>query len=239
MSSVTFLGTGNFLVPPERYWNSFVLAGGGLTVLVEPSPSALPRLRRAGLSSADLDAVVISHFHPDHTFGWPFLLLDLMLSGRTKPLEVVGPPGVEAFLADMMRLGSCEDIVTEAGRRIDIRFREVSDTAGLIAFEAVRVDHVPELECYGYIFEIGGARVAYSGDTKPCSGLDFLAANCSTLIVECNGTRAAHSHMDTASLLALRERYPEPLMVATHIGADVGPVPGVLLPNDLEVVEAR
>ena len=36
MTELTFLGTGNFLAPPGRYWNSFVLDG---SVLVEPSPT--------------------------------------------------------------------------------------------------------------------------------------------------------------------------------------------------------
>jgi ribonuclease Z len=69
MTELTFLGTGNFLAP-GRYWNSFLLDG---TVLVEPSPTALPNLRRVGAAAGNLEAVVISHFHPDHTFGWPFL----------------------------------------------------------------------------------------------------------------------------------------------------------------------
>src|SRR5438094_10376588 len=74
--SITFLGTGNYLAP-GRYWNSFVLDG---IVLVEPSPTALPHLRHCGIRAGNLEAVVISHFHPDHTFGWPFLLLELLHS---------------------------------------------------------------------------------------------------------------------------------------------------------------
>ena len=39
VTELTFLGTGNFLAPPGRYWNSFVMDA---SVLVEPSPTALP-----------------------------------------------------------------------------------------------------------------------------------------------------------------------------------------------------
>ena len=39
MTELTFLGTGNFLAPPGRYWNSFVLADN---VLDAPAPTALP-----------------------------------------------------------------------------------------------------------------------------------------------------------------------------------------------------
>ena len=52
-SVVDFLGTGNFLAP-GRYWNSFVIDG---SVLVEPSPTALPNLRRCRLSVDTIDVV--------------------------------------------------------------------------------------------------------------------------------------------------------------------------------------
>src|SRR5215211_769702 len=67
---LTFLGTGNFSAP-ARYWNSFLI---GDRVLVEPSPAVLPNLRKAGINPRAIDVVFISHFHADHTFGWPFLL---------------------------------------------------------------------------------------------------------------------------------------------------------------------
>ena len=69
MTELAFLGTGNFLAPPGRYWNSFVM---DTSVLVEPCPTALPNLRRCGFSVEDVEVVVISHFHADHCFGWPF-----------------------------------------------------------------------------------------------------------------------------------------------------------------------
>ncbi len=149
--TVTFLGTGNFLVPPGRYWNSFVAdVEEGLTVLVEPSPTALPNLRRAGYAVEELDVIVISHFHPDHTFGWPFLLFEILRHGRSDPLHVVGPPGVAGFLEEMMRLGSTLDIQAEAHDRLDLRYVEAdgslaSQQAGELGFKAVRVDHVREL----------------------------------------------------------------------------------------------
>ena len=80
-TAATFLGTGNYLAP-DRYWNSFVLDGN---VLVEPSPACLPNLRKSGLSAAALDVVVISHFHADHTFGWPPCTRRSSAGSRTSP----------------------------------------------------------------------------------------------------------------------------------------------------------
>ena len=239
MTSVTFLGTGNFLAP-GRYWNSFVLDG---RILVEPSPTALPHLRRCGISARDIDVIVISHFHADHTFGWPFLLFEIVKVERDRPLFVVGPPGVDSFLAEMMRAGSVPSIHIAAHDQLDIRYVEVDGSwqeAGPLRFRAIEVDHVPYLRCFGYAFDRGDRTIGYSGDTRPCPGLDELVAACDALILECNGPHPPPpSHMDRDSVLALRQRFPDVPFVLTHVGESITAegIPHAVLPDDFETVE--
>jgi ribonuclease BN (tRNA processing enzyme) len=53
----------------------------------------------AGVDPLEIDAVALSHFHGDHIAGLPFLLLDYVYAHpRNRPLEVLGPPGVEERL---------------------------------------------------------------------------------------------------------------------------------------------
>ena len=237
MTSVTFLGTGNFLAP-DRYWNSFVIDG---SVLVEPSPSALPNLRRCGFSVGQIDSVVISHFHPDHSFGWPFLLLELLESRRERPLQVVGPPGVAGYLEAMMRLGSVIDIHNEAHAELEIVYTEVDrnwQEAGSLRFRGVEVEHVPHLECFGYVFD-RERTIGYSGDTHPCDGLDAIAGACEVLVLECNGLHRSKSHMDIEAVASLRDRYPELRIVLTHLGAgvDSAGLEGVTIPGDFDTLD--
>ena len=243
MTEAVFLGTGNFLAPEGRYWNSFVLDG---TVLVEPCPTALPHLRLAGLQAHDLDVIVISHFHPDHTFGWPFLLLELiestMRAGANRPQYVVGPPGVRQFLLDMCELGSIPNVVEAAAQLLDLRYVEVDGSpqeAGPLRFRGVEVDHVPYLRCFGYLFERDGRRVGYSGDTQPCAGLDELAAEADVLVLECNGPHAEGvpiTHMDEGSVRALRARHADTPFVLTHMGPglDLHGMKDIRVPADFE-----
>jgi len=238
-TSVTFLGTGNFLAP-DRYWNSFVLDG---TVLVEPAPTALPHLRRCGLAVERLDVIVISHFHPDHTFGWPFLLLELLTThGDDRPLFVVGPPQVEAFLADMMRLAGVPNIQRAAHQELDLRYVEVDGSwqeAGALRFRAIEVEHVPHLRCFGYLFDRDARAIGYSGDTRPCAGLDALAAASDVLVLECNGPHPPPlSHMDTDSVRSLRAKFPAVPFVLTHLGdhVDASGISEVTVPEDFETL---
>ena len=238
-TSVTFLGTGNFLAP-DRYWNSFVLDG---SVLVEPAPTALPHLRRCGLAVERLDVIVISHFHPDHTFGWPFLLLELLTThGDDRPLFVVGPPQVEAFLADMMRLAGVPNIQRAAHQELDLRYVEVDGSwqeAGALRFRAIEVEHVPHLHCFGYLFDRDARAIGYSGDTRPCAGLDALAAASDVLVLECNGPHPPPlSHMDTDSVRSLRAKFPAVPFVLTHLGdhVDASGISEVTVPEDFETL---
>lgn len=237
---LTFLGTGNALAQ-GRYFNSFLI---GERVLVEPSPVVLPHLRHTGADLAAIDTVFISHFHADHTFGWPFLLLEYLIGTRRRSdLWVVGPPGIQAQLEDMIRVGFYPQHDRDRGG-FDLRFVEVSgdgkeQEAGGIRFRSERVEHVPELECFGFVFELPGRRIGYSGDTRLCDGLRRLAAAADTLVLECNqrhGPTLVHMTLD--DVRTLRREIPETPFILTHLGNDIDPdgIPGVRLAKDLETL---
>jgi ribonuclease BN (tRNA processing enzyme) len=241
------LGTGNFLAPPGRYWNSFVMDGN---VLVEPCPTALPHLQRAGFGVDDVEVVVVSHFHADHCFGWPFLCQALGEAGGGRTVWVVGPPGIEAQLATMNEVGAVRIATRLASERLDMRFVEVTpdvgdgwQTAGPLRFRGVEVDHVPYLRCFGYLFDRpGGKVVGYSGDTTPCPGLDELATAADVLVLECNGKHplpeAPPVHMDEDSVGALHAAHPDTHLILTHLGEQVDTASfagtDVTVPNDFD-----
>jgi ribonuclease Z len=239
VTDVTFLGTGNFDAD-GRYWNSFVL---DRSVLVEPSPTAMPHLRKCGFTAAEIDAVVISHFHADHVFGWPFFLLEAAVSGHGRPLHVVGPPGVGRYLEDMTELGGIRVVQEFAEAELDMCFIEVDggwQEAGPLRFRAVEVVHVPHLRCFGYLFERDGLIIGYSGDTTPCPGLSEVARASDVLVLECNGShpgsRLPPTHMDEDSVRRLHQEHPDVQIVLTHMGADVDAsgIDGVIVPEDFQ-----
>jgi len=240
VATISFLGTGNYLAPAGRYWNSFVLDG---RVLVEPAPTALPHLRRCGFAMEQIDAVAISHFHADHTFGWPFVLLEALTRGRDRPLHVIGPPGVRDALADMMRVGNVPNVQTDAHNGLDIQYIDITGSwqqAGSLRVRGIEVEHVPYLRCFGYLFACDGVTVGYSGDTRPCDGIDEIAAAANVLVLECNGPHPPPpTHMDVDDVRDLHARYPDTRLNLTHLGADVTPadvadLPAVTVPADFD-----
>jgi ribonuclease BN (tRNA processing enzyme) len=237
VTELTFLGTGNFLAPPGRYWNSFVMDAN---VLVEPCPTALPHLRKCGFDPASIDVVVISHFHADHCFGWPFFLQAVAEAGGGRTLHIVGPPGLEEHLANMIDVAKVRSTLEMAHRRLDLRFVDVDgswqEAAGL-RFRAIEVEHVPYLRCFGYLFERGDRFVGYSGDVRPCDGLNELAVEADVLVLECNGAHAGpHTHMEESDVRDLQAAHPDTHFVLTHLGeqVDTTSMPGVTIPEDFE-----
>lgn len=240
--ALTFLGTGNFHAA-GGYWNSFLI---DRRILVETSPIVLRHLRLAGVELNEIEVVFVSHFHADHTFGWPFLLYSwLTRAARTSDLWVVGPPGIGRFLEAMPKAGALDHLVERARRRPNVfRLHYVEVTgqrqqAGAVPFRAVRVDHDPVLDCYGYLIEIDGRTIGYSGDTTLCPGLRELAAGSDVLVLECNAKHdVSPVHMTFKDVETLRAEFPDLPLVLTHRAPDVdaGGLARVQVPNDLETV---
>ena len=239
---IKFLGTGNFHAT-AGYWNSFVI---GRRILVETSPAVLRNLQVAGVSLNDIDVIFISHFHADHTFGWPFVLYSSMTRERRKSdLWVVGPPGIGAFLENMLAAGKLDHVVEHARKRPDVfklHYVEVTEqpqTAGPVSFRAVRVDHDPRLECFGYLIDVDGRTVGYSGDTTLCPGLREIAANADALVMECNSHHdVSPVHLTFDDVRTIRAEFPNLPLVITHHDSDVddGGLPHVYVPADFETI---
>jgi ribonuclease BN (tRNA processing enzyme) len=62
-------------------------------VIVDMGPGSLLNLARTGANARDVDAVLISHFHPDHVTDLPAFLWDAEILDRHRSLLVAGPAG--------------------------------------------------------------------------------------------------------------------------------------------------
>jgi len=213
-----FLGSGNAFAV-GRYWSCFLLNG---RFLFDASPIALPHLKQSGADLAELETVFISHFHADHFFGLPFLLLEYSeRSDRSKPLTVIGPPTIEERLRIITETSFPHLLQKE--RTYDLNFVEASDrqegdVAGL-KWQARSVTHVDDFPCFGYRVEIGGRTLAYSGDTMMCDALVDLADGVDVFVVECTcWDGACGPHLGPDDLRELRRRLgPEPTFILTPL----------------------
>src|SRR5437762_7285591 len=79
---------------PGRWLSSVLVRYGGHLVLFDCGEGTQISLRILGWGIKDIDLILISHVHADHVAGLPGLLLTQGHSGRTEPVDIVGPPGL-------------------------------------------------------------------------------------------------------------------------------------------------
>lgn len=100
MFKLTFLGTSSGV--PTRYRNVTSLAVqttlGRDWWMVDCGEATQHRLQRLPLSVHDLAGICITHVHGDHSYGLPGLLASASMTGRKRPLIIIAPPAIRAWL---------------------------------------------------------------------------------------------------------------------------------------------
>jgi siroheme synthase-like protein len=185
--TVTVLGSGTCVPALQRSSCALLISSQREQLVLDFGPGTMRRLVESGVSIAEISAVGLSHFHPDHSgeLG-PFLFASKYApgQGRRRPLTLMGGPGFALFFKALRSL---------YGRWIDlepqIALSEIDPDAsgalplGDVTIATCRVAHNPESIAYR-ITAANGASVVYSGDTDTCERLVALATGADLLICE-------------------------------------------------------
>ena len=223
---VRFLGTGDAFGSGGKRQAAIFLrpVGARRGLLLDAGPGCHAALRAEGLSSDDLAAVALSHFHGDHFGGVPFLELDALRAGRTDPLLVLSPPGARERLPALreclypgLPVRFAEEIrETLPGERIGL-----PGSLGGGSAEAFAARHQPEAWALSWKLELGGRTVVYSGDTGFSDDLIAVSAGADLLIHECTALGALAGHTSHAELRAAAPRITARRVLLVHTGEDV------------------
>jgi ribonuclease BN (tRNA processing enzyme) len=92
------LGSSGPLNAEGRASTSYLLwLAGRPAIIVDVGPGSTVNLARTGANPTDLDAILLSHLHPDHVSDLPGLLWDEQVLDRNRPMLIVGPAGNRYF----------------------------------------------------------------------------------------------------------------------------------------------
>ncbi len=207
MPRLIILGSGAALADASRDNTYMVLEGRESSVLIDCGGSPLHKLRKVGLDLDTLDALIVTHHHPDHIYGAPVLLQGLWLYGRREPFRIFGPRRSVAALDSIMDAVGWRDWP----REMPVDFHEVEMRVGHKVVETAEFEittapvkhHVPTIAVKATSRE-SGKTIVYSSDTEPCDALVRLAQGADLLIHECTGDYAGHSTPAQAGAMARR-----------------------------------
>jgi len=221
---VRFLGSGDAFGSGGRFQTCILLELSSSRVLLDCGASSLIAMRRFGVEPQTVDAVILSHLHGDHFGGVPFLILDAQFKRRTRPLTVVGPPGVETRVREAMEVlfpGS-----TRIDRRFETRFVELADrapvTMGPVSVTGFGVVHASGAPPFALRVAAEEKIITYSGDTEWTESLIDAARGADLFVAEAYFyDKRVRYHLDLATLMAHRARLECRRLVLTHMGEDM------------------
>ena len=218
---LTFLGSGDAFSSGGRLQSGILIetVEGGL--LLDCGVTVLAALQNCRLSSESIDAVVISHLHGDHFGGLPFLLLEaLFVTKRTKPLHIIGPPGIEEGTVSLCRILYPGALDGPFQFRIDYSLlgQEPLDH-DFFQVRGLRASHGQHAAAHSLRVAVGGREIAYTGDTEWTQDLIPLAKDADLLICECcNFDEPGPAHLDYRTLERERSKLETPRIILTHTG---------------------
>ncbi len=223
--SIKFLGSGDAFGSGGRFQTCIFVDSGEISFLLDCGASSLIAMKRFGVSPSDVEAILITHLHGDHFGGIPFFILDSQLiSRRTNPLIIAGPPGIED------RIHRAMEVLFPGLSQIKQRFRievtalseGVPTKIGELLVTPELVTHASGAPAYALRVQLLGKTIVYSGDTEWTDSLAKVAYGADLFICEAYFyDKKIKFHLDYQTLLNHRAEIDCKRIILTHMNEDM------------------
>ncbi len=149
MLEVYLLGTGGTVPLPTRWLTSCLVKFQGKQILIDCGEGTQIALHKQGISVKHIDAIMLTHFHADHTAGLPGLLLSMAKADRTEPITVYGPKGLKEILQGVYLIAR---YIPFDIQYVEYQEKEMKFEVCGLNVTAFAVKH--SVPCYSYVFDV-------------------------------------------------------------------------------------
>jgi len=220
-----FLGTGNAFLPQGRYHSLLLIES---EILIDAPPTVLASLRRRELSPSDIKTIMITHWHGDHVFGFPFLILEQKyISDRDSNLilNVHCPIQGEEKLSILCELAYPESLMDRMKNNVQISEESSGEVLGVNGwnFERFKVLHDEIVDPHGYVLtHKSGFKIMHTGDSGPCEAIESRVGDCDVVVIELGvpDNVVVPTHFRPKTLAELANKFPQIIFLVTHHYAD-------------------
>ena len=198
---VALCGTSAPLPHPRRAKSCTAVFAAGRFWVVDTGPGSWNRIALWRVDGRRIGGILFTHFHSDHIGDLGEFNLQTWAAGRTEPLRVFGPPGVERVVAGFTEAYALDTryriahhgaaFLPEAIARMQPTAVTADGSGAVTVLEqdglrisAFAVDHRPIVPAYGYRFDYRGRSVVVSGDTVKTPAMVAAADGADVLVHE-------------------------------------------------------
>lgn len=222
---VKFLGSGDAFGSGGRLQTCIYVQSEFAKFLIDCGASSLIAMKQCGVSLLDVETILITHLHGDHFGGIPFFILDSQLiSRRTDPLIIAGPPGLEERIRNAMEVmfpGS-----SKVKQKFEITYRELPErepaAIGELRVTGMQVVHGSGAPSYALRVEGAGKTIVYTGDTEWTDRLIEIARGADLFIAEAYYyNKKMKNHLNYQTLMERRHELQCKQIVLTHMSDDM------------------
>lgn len=222
---LTFLGCGDAFGSGGRLNTCFFVNAPSTRFLIDCGATSLVALHRQGLTTDEIDTILITHFHGDHYGGLPFVFLEAAkVRQRRRPLTVVTPRGGEQRTRDLME--QLYPGTSGAMEEIDVRFvdyeayQEVDlESLQLTAYPVIHADAALP---HGLRITVDGRVIGFSGDTVWTDELRSIADGAHLMVCECNFFESkVPGHLDYLTLQQHLDELDTDRIILNHLGEEM------------------
>lgn len=222
---LTVIGSSDAFGSGGRLQTCFHVAYGGGEFLIDCGATSLIGLARQGIDPNRISTIFVTHLHGDHFSGLVWWLIHAIhVAGRTDPLTVVGPKGIEERFSIAAEALFPSSMSTP--RKFDLRFIEWRERAplavGTVSVKPYEVSHPSGAPPYALRFELDGKTIAFSGDTEWVESLIPAATGADLFICECTAfEKEARYHLNWRTIDKNLGRLGAARYLLTHMGPEM------------------
>jgi ribonuclease BN (tRNA processing enzyme) len=221
MNFIKFLGTAGArftMISQLRYSAGIWLHYQSTDIIIDPGPGTLLRCRKSkpSLNLSQLDALILTHKHLDHS-GDVNVMIEAMTNGGFSKRGLVLVPGdslghdgvILPYIKKMPR-----DVV-ELKSHQQYRVKEVEVIAA--------VKNIHSVETYGLKLVINDKKIGFISDTKYFKELIDVYKDCAIIVanVVFNRDNRGYNHFCKNDFINLSQAIRPRLAIATHFGMNM------------------
>jgi len=196
---IILCGTGSPIPDPNHGQACVAIIVSGQIILVDTGDGAYNTLQFLKLPIDRISKIFITHFHSDHIADLGQVINRSWISGRTHPLDIYGPEGIQQVVDGFEQVYALDagyraehhgENMQLENRRVRVNvfnFASLEEAVTILEEDGLTVssfsvEHQPAEPAVGYRFDYDGKTLLISGDTVSNRNVERYSQNADILI---------------------------------------------------------